>query len=207
MRYIGVFFGSRLTEFLEQFSEAYNDSETEIDQIRDLILAESGYAGKISQYHVFAGPLRFLGWKLYLYFLTFTIKAIANVLSRRFDLYSEKSPGANSVLNKLRFCFVARNIHFCAFNMVLVDGFFFSSRTLSHLRNDTISDYVNLAVSGFMILTLSTDLFENVKTSEELSYVTNQLHFDTIEKWEEGFCKKLLPQNKKNDPRRIEQKI
>lgn len=56
LRYIGVFFGERLTDFLEQLSEAYNDSEREPDLIQQLILSESGYSGKISQYNVFPGP-------------------------------------------------------------------------------------------------------------------------------------------------------
>ena len=48
LRYIGVYFGTRLTEFLEQFSETYNDSEKELEKVRSLILAERGYSGKIS---------------------------------------------------------------------------------------------------------------------------------------------------------------
>lgn len=77
--------------------------------------------------------------------------------------------------------------------MVLVDGFFFSSRAINHIKRENLAGYLNFAFSVGMILMLSADLVENIRTSEELSYVTNQLHFDLIEKWEDDFCKKLLP--------------
>ena len=108
------------------------------------------------------------------------------------DSESSKREGESSVLTKLRIFFIARNIHFCIFNSVLLDGFFFSARAISHMHISEGIGYLNFAMSLLMIFLLSSDLFENIKTSEELSYTTNQFHFDLIEKAEEDFCKKLL---------------
>lgn len=131
LRYIGVNYGEKLDKYLSDIGLIFNDSETDKDKINDIRMKEGSYGGKVSRYRVFAEPFSTLKWKVYAYFGTFLMNFIAVMMTRKIQknaLISKK------IAKKLKIIAIVRHIHFMLFNMVLINGAFFSSRVIAHIK-------------------------------------------------------------------------
>jgi hypothetical protein len=166
LKYIGVIFGERLENFLGMVGNFFKDSEENPNRINKIRMSEKGYNGKISNFNVFPNPEPVQGFRVYLYLSAFIFKTIANFysLTLTFDNQTEKA----TVL-KIRICWIARHVHFVFFNMILVDGIFFSARTIAHMKIDSNNGILTHIISYSMVTFIIIDILENLQVGNELS--------------------------------------
>ena len=173
LKYIGVIFGERLESYLGTIGNFFKDSEENPLEINKIIVSEKGYNGKISRFNVFPSPFPVQGFRVYLYLLAFIFKAFANIYSNSltFENQTEKS-----VVTKIRICWILRHVHFVVFNMILVDGIFFATRTIAHMNIDSNFNILTHIISYCMIAFIIVDILENLQVGNQLSDQNNQFH-------------------------------
>ena len=80
LKYIGVFFGESMENFLTSLGELFPDSETDITRINDQRIQEKGSIGKISYFRVYSDLYQAIGFKLYIYMGLSLISLLAESL-------------------------------------------------------------------------------------------------------------------------------
>jgi hypothetical protein len=188
LKYIGVIYGERLDNFLSAIGEIFNDSEQNVDKINHILHQEGGYGGKVSRYRVFAEPFSTLGWKVYGYIVTFLLKTIAEFMAKSIQSGNKMN---KSVQTKLKFIGIFRHIHFMLFNMVLIDGAFFSTRVIAHIKMVEHSGMFVIAICYLLMLLIVLDLLDIFNTGLQLGLKGNPFHRDEIVKMEKEFVKKI----------------
>lgn len=101
---------------------------------------------------------------------------------------------------------MARHLHFVVFNMILVDGIFFATRTIAHMKIDDNNGILTHLMCYTMITFIIVDILENLQVGNELSDQNNQFHKDIIDEYERDFCKKILPEDKNERDLKIKDK-
>lgn len=188
LKYIGVNFGDGLDDYLTAIGEIFNDCETDINKINDILKKEGGYGGKVSRYRVYAEPFSTLSWKIFAYFTTFFLNLIAIMVAK----WIQKTNQINKGIQKhLKIITLIRHVHFMFFNMVLVDGAFYSSRVIAHIKITEQSGILIIIICYLLLLFMTLDLWEIFKTGLNLKKKSNPFHRDQITKMEKEFKAKI----------------
>jgi hypothetical protein len=161
LKYIGVGYGKRLDDYLTTIGQIFNDSEQDLDKINQIIKSEGGYGGKVSRYRVFGEPFSVLGWKVYAYFATFILNIVAKFLSSGVQTQGIVNKSAKA---KIKVIGLLKHIHFMLFNMVLIDGSFYCSRVIAHIKVFSESGLFVIIISYVFIALVCLDIIEIFNT-------------------------------------------
>jgi len=152
-----------------------------------LKITENGTQGKITKYRVIGNIFKPFGYKLWLYFTSFFLQIFLSIYISKLqrDLINGKVPSIDIKLVKI--LNILRNVHFILFNLILIDGVFYSSRILSHIKfmgAETVggvkvnSQVLNVFFSYMMFLFLWWDMLKLYYAGISLGKAHNPYHQD-----------------------------
>jgi hypothetical protein len=127
-----------LDAFLVSLGELFPDSEIDLALVDMQRRQEKGSIGKISHFRVYSDLYKAIGLKFYIYIglsvLALGVEWIGVRCLKDSFLESILSGKTGSHISWLRAINVLRFAQFMAFNLVVIDGFFYSTRILVHTK-------------------------------------------------------------------------
>jgi hypothetical protein len=155
---------------------------------------ERGSIGKISRFNVIASIFRGVTWKVFAYMASFLVQIVLRIYISCLQIHLWRNPTEMINVNVVRVTNTLRNIHFIMLNLVVIDGFFYSSRIITHIHSSAIkfggvevsSQSINLLVSYVIFFMLSFDLVQVYQQGMYLSRLENPYHQDDIKDYDEA---------------------